>query len=356
MRSLKNLLLLLLACFALTGAAQVVVEAHLDTASILIGEQVQLRVKCSAGSKQRVQFPDYVPTQELMPGVEVLHNGRIDSLLTNGGKRIELTRRYTITSFDSALYSLPPFEVTVDGKRYASSGKLGLKVSTVAVDTVHVDQFSGPHDVVDMPFRWSWRLMVPVLLNLLLLLSVVALAVRLTDPKLITRRVVIHPPKPAHVTALGRIEEIKRKGAADPKAYYMDLTEALRNYIESRFGFNAKEMTTTEILDRLYETHNGEALDELRSILRTADLVKFAKHTVTMPEQDRSLVQALDYIQTTKSEPKEQPKPRVEYVSLSDKRQNQWRNVMRVAVAVLSLCTVALTAYILYELQCCFGA
>lgn len=355
MKSLKYLLILLLPLHALLSTAQVVVEAHLDTASILIGEQVQLRVKCSVNNKQRVQFPEYQQTQELTPGVEVVNNGRIDTLQTNGGKRMELTRRYTITSFDSALYSLPPFEVMVDGKRYASNGKLGLKVNTVAVDTVHVDQFNGPHDVVDQAFEWSWRLTLLMIGNLLMLMVVLVFAIRLTDPKLITRRVVIHPPTPAHVTALVRIEKIKREGAADSKAYYMDLTETLRNYIESRFGFSAKEMTTSEIIDKLYESHNEEALEELKSILLTADLVKFAKHTVSMPEQDRSLVQALDYIQTTKSEPKEAPKPRVEYVSLSNKKQIMWRNVMRASVVLLSAGTVALTSYILYELYCCFG-
>ena len=54
-------------------------------------------------------FPTFNTEEELTPGVEVVANGRTDTLLADGGQRMTLTRRYTITSFDSALYTLPPF-------------------------------------------------------------------------------------------------------------------------------------------------------------------------------------------------------------------------------------------------------
>lgn len=352
LRKITPLLLLLL---PLSLTAQVVVEARMDTADILIGQQVRVRVKCSADAKARVTFPTFTAGQQLTPGVEVVSNGHTDTLLTNQNRRIELTRYYTVTSFDSALYALPPFKVQVDGREYPSRGKLGLKVSIVAVDTVHVDNFRGPHNVVEQPFVWSWR---PTLLSLLAVLALVltiALVVRLTDPRLITRRVVIRPPTPPHVTALKEIEQIKQKPDPDQKHYYMELSETLRTYIARRFGFSAREMTTSEIIDSLCRTGNSEALTELRQMLITADLVKFAKHRPTLSEQDQSLLQALSYVQHTKLEPAEQPKPRVEYVSLSNKRQIAWRNVMRVAALVLFILALALSAYVACDLYYCFG-
>lgn len=335
--------------------AQVTVEAKLDTTNILIGEQVQLRVKCNAGAGQQVVFPFFQPQQELTPGVEVVDNGRIDTVLTNNGKRMELTRRYTITAFDSALYQIPPFKVNVDGKEYASRNKIGLKVSTVAVDTVHVDKFNGPHDVVDLPFEWSWRTTLLSLLAIFLILTSLALSVRLADPKLITRRVVIHPPTPAHVTALNGIARLKKEPAADPKAYYMDLTETLRAYIERRFGFSAKEMTTSQIIDELTASDRADALSELKDILVTADLVKFAKHTTSLPEQERSLLQALDYVQTTKQKPEELPQPRVEYQTLSGQRQHQLRIAMKAGAVLSCVASIGTAAYIIYDLYCCYG-
>lgn len=352
----KYLLLLTFIFTAVLSKGQVVVEAHLDTANILIGEQVELRVKCSAGAKQQIEFPYFQPQQEIVKGVEVVNNSRIDTLLSSNGQRIELTRRYTITAFDSALYRIPPISIKVDGKDYLSRGNIGLKVSTVAVDTVHVDKFFGPHDVVDMPFVWSWRTTCLSLLAILMAVITLCLTIRRTDPRLITRRIVVHPPTPAHVTALNDIERIKSNAMPDAKAYYMNLTEALRTYLSSRFGFNAKEMTTQEIIDELTANENEEALSELKDILVTADLVKFAKHKASLSEQDRNLVQALDYVKATKLEPKELPQPHVEYETLSGKRQHQMRVAMTIGAWLAGIVAVLLTAYILYDLYSCYGS
>ncbi len=351
----RILSLLLLLTTGISLRAQVLVETKLDTAHILIGEQVQLRVKCSSPAGAQVTFPYYQSQEQLMPGVEVIRNGAIDTVKTNNGKRWELTRRYTITSFDSALYSIPPIELTVNGKKYASHGNVGLKVSSVAVDTVHVDQFSGPHDVIDMPFTFSWRLTGWALLALLLASGAILLAIRLSDPKLITRRVVIHPPTPPHITAIGQIEQIKQSPKEDAKAYYMELTETLRTYIEKRFGFSAREMTTSEIIDELCAAEQTESLAELKEVLSQADLVKFAKFTPSLSEQDRSLIQALDFVQTTKVEPQEAPKPRVEYVTLSGNKQRGIRTAMTVGVLLLATAALATTAYVIYEVYLCFG-
>lgn len=348
-------LVMLFALAHSTLCAQVIVEAHTDTASILIGEQIQMRVKCTVNAGQKVKFPSYSPQQQIVQGVEVVGNGSIDTLVLNNGKRLELTRRYTITSFDSAMYQIPPFKVEVDGKAYASRNGVGLKVSTVAVDLQHPEKFNGPHAVVEQPFEWSWTMWLCALLCVAMLAAVVALAVRLTDPKLITRRVIINPPTPAHITAIYNIEQIKRKPADDVKLYYMKLTEALRTYIEKRFGFNAKEMTTNEIVRHLYETNNEEAMTELKSVLETADLVKFAKHKTTLTEQDQSLMSAMSYVQTTKQEPQELPKPRVVYESLSNKQQIRWRNVMHVVMWLLGIGTLALWTWTAYMAYCCFG-
>lgn len=353
----KRLLLTLfvILCTTIGAQAQISVEAKLDTANILIGEQVQLRVKCSMPAGQQADWPYFQPKQQLTKGVEVVNNGRIDTIKLNDGKRIELTRCYTITSFDSALYAIPPIVVKVNGKEYASHGNLGFKVSTLAVDTVHIDKFNGPHGVVDLPFEWSWRITLMALAAILAALGAIILFIRMSDPRLITRRVVIMPPVPAHISALTQIEHIRQKPANDPKEYYTALTDTLRSYLEQRFGFNALEMTTAEIIDELCASDNQEAMAELKEVLIQADLVKFAKHRTSLSEQDRSLVLALNYVQTTKVEPIEKPKPRVEFQTLSDKKQHSLRNAMTIGSILLSLTALLLLAATLYDLYNCFG-
>ncbi len=351
-----RVLLPALCLFAAPAAmAQVAVEAHMDTAAILIGEQVRVRVKCAAGAGHRVRFPDCRPGQQLTPGVECVTAGAVDTARDDSGRRVTLTRYYTVTSFDSALYSIPPFEVEVDGRRYKSRGALGLKVSTVPVDTVHVDDFPGPHDVVEPPFVFSWRLVLLSLLSLALGTGAVLLALRLADPRGFTRRVVVHPPVPPHVTAMEGIERIKNDYNPDSKARYMLLTDTLRAYIESRFGFSAREMTSSEIVARLQANDDGgEALGELRSVLETADLVKFARHDVTLDEQDRSLVEAMAFVQTTKVVPAVAPRPHIEYVSLSGKRQRRRRLLMAAGAWALALAACALTLFVAADAYACF--
>ena len=143
-RLLRHVVLLLLTAVLVPLAARaqdVVVESALDRAEILVGEQCRLSVTVKANEGARVVWPQYNEADTLMAGVEVVRSGSCDTLPSPAKGRIMLQRNYVLTSFDSAIYALRPLEVNVDGRLYASRTKLGLKVSSIPVDTVHVDQY-----------------------------------------------------------------------------------------------------------------------------------------------------------------------------------------------------------------------
>ena len=206
-----------------------------------------------------------------------------------------ITQEYTVTSFDSALYYLPPMEVLVDNKAYRSKA-LALKVYSmnVPLDPENPEQFFGPKTVMQPPFVWEdWYgiitcgiLLIPIALLLIYLIM------RICDNKPIIRKVKVEPKLPPHQMAMKEIERIKgekvwQKG--QPKEYYTELTDTLRTYIKERFGFNALEMTSSEIIEKLLEMQDKEAIADLRSLFETADLVKFAKHNPLMNENDANL-------------------------------------------------------------------
>jgi hypothetical protein len=60
------------------------------------------------------------------------------------------------------------------------------------------------------------------------------------------------------------------------KLYYTLVTEAVRRYLEDRYGIDAMDRTTTELLDEL--SGRGRRVEKLDDLLRVADLVKFAKY------------------------------------------------------------------------------
>ena len=96
----------------------------------------------------------------IVRGVELIEMAKPDSEYLNDGKRLVLKQKYIITSFDSALYYLPPMEVEVGGEVYQSN-PLALKVYSFPVDTLHPDQFFGPKDVLTPRFVWSdWYLVI----------------------------------------------------------------------------------------------------------------------------------------------------------------------------------------------------
>ena len=145
------------------------------------------------------------------------------------------------------------------------------------------------------------------------------------------------------------IERIKgeRKWAEeDSKEYYTQLTDTLRTYIKERYGFNATEMTSSEIIERLLQEQDETALAELRQLFTTADLVKFAKWTTLINENDANLVSAIDFINQTKIEVDPNAKPEPEEITIEEKQNRTRSIVMRTSMAVLAVASLALLVYI----------
>ncbi len=335
--------------------AQVVVDAKLDRAEILIGEQAKLSATVTAGARQRVAFPDYAAGDTLTSGIEVLKGGPVDTVWLNGKQRMKLTRDYIITSFDSALYALPPLPVKVDGKTHLSRSRLGLKVGTVPVDTVHVDRFMPPYDVAESPYIWDGKLAGLSFIIFAFVALVFVFAVRLSDKKPIRRRVVIKPPIPPYKKAAGKMKEMETQiSRADSmvlnKAFYVKLTDTIRVYIMERFGFNATEKTTQEILDGLYGEIDDTDARRLRELFTAADFVKFAKHSTGPDERQYSFRIAADFLSSTRDETMERPKPEIRMVTYSDARQHKLRLLFWGGLAVSTIGCAAWFVWMVYEL------
>ena len=344
----------LLMVASMSVQAQVTVEARIDTLVMLIGQQRELTLEVTCGSNQRLEMPVMQPMQPLKDGVELVERLGLDTVKLNDGKRMQVRERWTITAFDSALVYLPPFEVKVDGKPYTSKS-LALKVLTVPVDTVHLDRVAGPKDIQDNPFSWEdwspvfwWSVL---LLLVALLLTYVAVRYHQNKPIIrIIKRVVKLPPHQVAMAEIERIKVEKKWAEEDSKEYYTLLTDALRTYIRDRFGFNATEMTSSEIIERLMQEGDENTLAELRDLFQTADLVKFAKWTTLIGENDKNLINAIDFINQTKVEVDPNAKAEPEEITVEE-RQNRARSLtMRTAIALLSLVSLALLGYVGWQI------
>lgn len=337
--------------------AQVVVNAKIDSLQLFVGEQTGITVDVTVNSNQRVEMPVLSPGMALVPNVEVIKSLPVDTNLLNDGQRMQILKKYIITAWDSALYYLPPMEVKVDGKSYKSKN-LALKVYTVDVDTLHVDRYFGPKSEMNPNFAWDdWKFIVwgSMAVVLLVALALYALISLLTGAPII--RIRRKPKAPAHEIALKEIEKIKQERiwqTEDSKAYYTQLTDTLRTYIQDRYGFSAMEMTSSEIIERLTAENDEEALNELRGLFQTADLVKFAKHRTQMNENDANLMTALQYVEQTKKEPTPEETKTIEEVTPEQKRTQRERAsllVATIAFVAFALCLLAYIVWRVYDLM-----
>ena len=339
------------------AVAQITVVAEIDSIEMVIGQQAHVTVTAVMPEGAKAEFPVFKPTEQLTPGVEVLSSTEQGVKGKDNGF-VERKVVYTLTSFDDTLYYLPPFKVKVDGKPYESKS-LALKVVGIEVDTLHLNQFFGPKDVQDNPFQWSdWSAAFWLSVLLLVLMAVgYYLYLRLRDNKPIITKIKIVKRLLPHQKALKEIEVIKTEKmvtSENQKEYYTKLTDTLRKYIEERYGFNAMEMTSSEIIQRLEtaltaDTANAEAMKaELRQLFTTADLVKFAKYSTLINENDANRVSAIDYINQTKLEnvpTEEVVKPQL---SAEDQRSVKTRKVLKAVIGAIVAVCVVLFVYIVY--------
>lgn len=335
----------------ITLAQSVTVDATIDSLQILIGEQAKIRLQVSLDADKRAIFPIYRDT--LVSGVEILDVAKTDTQMLNGGRRALLTQEYTVTSFDSALYYLPPMQVQVDNKSYYSKA-LALKVYSVPVDTLHPENFFGPKDIMSSPFVWAdWYMVIAcVLLFSPFLLLLIYLIKRIRDNEPIIRKVKVEPQLPPHQLAMQQIEHIKEEKIwqkGHPKEYYTQLTDVLRLYIKERFGFNAQEMTSTEIIEKLLVMKDENAFNDLRDLFQTADLVKFAKHYPLMNENDANLVNAIDFINQTKEELEETKKQPTE-VTIVEKRSLRAKILLAIGIVLVAVILASFVIYVCSEL------
>lgn len=356
MRRLFYLVMLILLPAGVVAQSNVVVSAEVDSMMMWVGEQTGLRIAVTCDAGQSIEFPQYRDT--IVTGLEIVPPVVNDTQYVNNGQRMTVTRNYTVTCFDSAIIYIPPVPVEVDGVEYRSN-HLAMAFMEYDIPEGQENQIFGPKANLKTPVRFYE--IKGMLLYWVLAFIAIAIAVyllmRYRDDKPIIRKIKIEPKVPAHVRALSEIEELRAGGDAhseDSKGYYTQLTDILREYINERFGFNATEKTSDEILENLEESLDKESLAELKDLLMTSDMVKFAKFKPMLSENDRNLVTALEFVNDTKIEvPDSELQPGEEETVVEIKRSKGARIVLLTAgivIAVAGALFFVLTVLKLYYL------
>jgi len=165
-------------------------------------------------------------------------------------------------------------------------------------------------DIKDIKTAVRWRRPMPAWLRtgmlVLAFMLLVALAAWLVNRWLRERREA-EQRLPAHVRALRDLEALRRSDllrAGRIKDYHVRLTEVVRRYLGEHCGFEALDMTTEELLERLAAALPAE-VGELQRVLETSDLVKFARVTPAAGIPEGLLEASVGVVERTR--PRETP-------------------------------------------------
>lgn len=277
--------------------------SRLEKDSILIGDQIWWTMPIEAGEGDRITLPE-IPNP-IIDKVEVLSPFVVDTLFIK--KHIaRLEARIRLTSFDSGSYALPYLPVYRNGDTLWFKGPL-LYVNTIPVDTAGFV----PYDLkAQIKYPLGARDIVPwagILLALGLIVWFIVYCIRRRRRRLpVFGR--LKPKEPAHITALKTFDRIKAQKLWQNnriKLYYTLLTDALRVYFLERWGIQALEQTSGEIIEDLERESKKDALltpdalSLIENMLLLADMVKFAKHLPIAEENERAMEQAVRFVSAT---------------------------------------------------------
>jgi hypothetical protein len=290
------------ALMALSAHAQApVMKASIDSAQIYIGEQTRIHLEIAADRHAALQLPFVVDT--LMRGVEVLHITQPDTTEL-GNDRIQIRYDYLITSFDSALYLLPPFRM-IAGIDTIESNQVALKVSSLPVDTesgnfYDIKEVWKPAFVLAdyaMLFYWIFVVCILILIALYLIFR------RRKQKSLLPLAKEEKNRLPPHIRAIQALDAVKSEKLwqrGKDKEYHSRLSDIIRTYIDEQFGFHAMEMTSSQILQAVKGISVVDPVfAPLKQLLLLSDLAKFAKYQPQPDENEQSLMHAYLFVNST---------------------------------------------------------
>ena len=305
------------------------ITSHISADTVMIGDRVTLTIEVEADVMQHILFPsfDFKQTgeeaQQEEPSIEVIKDYAPDTV-EQEGRRMRLRKRYEMVVYDEGVYKLGRAQALYLDKNLVDTlfadNEEQLIVKTFQIDST-MTTVRDLKPQMTLPFRFGE---VSGYLGIsfgaaLLLAGLIYLLVRYLHKR--GRRISDlfkpAPPVPAHIVAIEALERLRNEKLWQNdkhKLYYSGLSDILRTYLAGRFEVGAMEMTTDEIAEALRRMDiDHKSKMDLLSVLRDADLVKFAKATPEASENELAYDKAFYFVENTKPvevvEEEEEDKP-----------------------------------------------
>lgn len=310
---MKLLILILTALLDIVPSGDATLQQLQKRDSILIADQIRYGVTIEdikAGEK--IALPDFSAasndTLTILGGwqLDTLVNGKaVRSRNAKAAARLlrkpfALKASIVLVPFEEGHYALPDVPVIRESDTLVFKG-LEMDVKTMPVDTATFEI----HDIKgQILYPVTFKELLPWIGGGLLAAAIIALAVWLIVRASKRKAEALKPKDPAYIVALRELDKYRSDKYWAPdkqKAFYSGITDALKFYMDERFGVDAPEMTTAELFDALKSDKDitPEMYSSLKELFERADFVKFAKHIASEQENAAALPLAVRFVTTT---------------------------------------------------------
>ena len=276
-------------------------EAYVSADSVTVGERFTLTLTAIHGFNEPPSFPavvdldsafgDLIPLGLVSAGMEVVEPGvRLDSVV------------YNVTTFalDSAL--LPPLRVSFEG----GSAEAFAPALVLPVISMVPQEATGIRDLAD-PVEFGTPPWPYVLLGIagVILAGLIWYFFIRKRPLEVIVQTPADPERPPHSIALARLRALETAPTITRdqiEAYYVELSDIVRTYIEQRLGVLALESTTPEIYQSLTGTKLRHTLPsgvakQVNRILSLSDLVKFADYSPETEQGQQARLESVEIVE-----------------------------------------------------------
>nr|WP_241664819.1 BatD family protein [Seonamhaeicola maritimus] len=326
--------------FTITFNAQVL--SSIDSTSIKIGEQITYRIQVETDTTNLVVFPE---GQTFSP-LEMIESYAVDTLKKN--KKFSLIKKYGLTQFDSGAYTIPRQKIVIGDKTFLTDS-LKVEVNNVVVDTTKQGLY-GIKPIIEVKKRGGnwWKYLLATLLIIGIVAVILWWFIWRKKPLTEEEQIALLPPYDRAKLALKNLDESHYLEHEELKSYYSELTLIIRKYLDEKVYDHSLESTTDELISRLRLLKEGNQIDlsketikNIESILKRADLVKFAKSApdIALAELDRNTVDAeIDHVREVLPEPTEEEKLLdEEYRAALERKKQRKKIIITVAISVFLL-------------------
>ncbi|MDB9954395.1 hypothetical protein OAD49_02415 [Flavobacteriaceae bacterium] len=351
-RSIQNLILSV--CYTLLSLVSYgQVSSSIDSTAIKIGAELFYKIQVKADTTALVVFSEEQTFQPL----EMINSYAIDTTKKDG--YYQLTKTYGLTQFDSGVYTIPKQKIIVGDKIFFTDS-LQVQVNTVVVDTTKQKLFDiKPLTQVEKSPSNIWGGLAIFLLGSLIIGGILYWFVWRKKPLTEEEKIAALAPYERAKLALEKLDEERYFENEEIKTYYSDLTLILRQYLDEKVYEQSLESTTDELVSRLQTLEaanqiklSKETIRNIETILKRADLVKFAKSKpdFQLAKLDKSTIELeIDHVKDGLPEPTEEELLQDKEYREAIARQQKRKRIKQIVAIVVGVVLITITGFVIHS-------